>query len=328
MSVSGIQERHFKLRTDITKINHLGATLYRIEATRDSVHAQKGELGGWIEHKNNIIGDSAWVADDAEVSTGSSIKGEALIEGNAKIMFDSKIFAKAVVSENAIVNRACVLERGKVFGNAVINRDAGVIGDGRVGGNAVVSHALIAGKSEVGGDAVINKHIIINTPKGKMITKSADISFAEVFATKNKKSEQSTIFTHEEISKLEAYYKKHKEIDDLHYELTKANRVTDSGELLYQIRATRDLDFGDVSVSKGELGGYVSSSKSLINGAWIGKNTLLSGNTQLNNILIDANYEIKDPSDIVVAQAMTRNNQTRKAKEIAKQKPIQISMEG
>ena len=51
-------ERHFKLTEET--IAHCGHTLHRIMATCDSLHAKKGDKGGWIETEGNLQ-DEAWV---------------------------------------------------------------------------------------------------------------------------------------------------------------------------------------------------------------------------------------------------------------------------
>ena len=57
---------HFVL-TEETRIV-FGVTLYRIKATKDlpQHEVSEGDLGGWVEKKENLSGDS-WVSDNARV---------------------------------------------------------------------------------------------------------------------------------------------------------------------------------------------------------------------------------------------------------------------
>ena len=43
-----------KFKLTKNKKNYLGITLYRIEATMSFGNVVKGELGGWIEKKENL----------------------------------------------------------------------------------------------------------------------------------------------------------------------------------------------------------------------------------------------------------------------------------
>ena len=56
--------KKFKL-TDET-IQFRSTTLYRIKALKTFAHAEKGELGGWIEKESNLSqkGD-CWISDEA-----------------------------------------------------------------------------------------------------------------------------------------------------------------------------------------------------------------------------------------------------------------------
>lgn len=56
--------KHFILTNDT--IIHNGIRLYRIEAIRDTLHANKGDIGGYIQSIHNLH-DEAWVGGDAMV---------------------------------------------------------------------------------------------------------------------------------------------------------------------------------------------------------------------------------------------------------------------
>ena len=60
-------DKKFKLTTE-SKVNFLGKTLFRIEATvaYESKGIKVGKKGGWVENEENLSGN-AWVFGDAEV---------------------------------------------------------------------------------------------------------------------------------------------------------------------------------------------------------------------------------------------------------------------
>ncbi len=298
--------RHFMLRKDLSKQNEEGATLYRIQATMDSSHANMGDFGGWVENANCIEGNKAWVGGEAEVSTGSIIKGNALVSGNARVINSSRIFMDAKVYGNAVIDNGCVLEGGVVRENAIIKQNASVISKGVVEGNAIISEAVIMGSTVIGGNTVIDSALMVKADK--RITKGGELDHTNIYAKTSAKTLEIVVPV------------------EKHYELTSNIDITDSGEILYQIRATKNLEFGTASISKGELGGFVSSINSLKNDAWVGKETLLSNNVKLDGEYISAPYEIKDASDIPVAKVRTKIIQARKSREISEKSPIHLTM--
>jgi len=80
--------KHFKLTRESKKVD--GHILYRIKATIDSLHAKKGELGGWVESIHNLY-FNAWITDEA------CVYGNARIYGNALIYGDAKVFGNIIV---------------------------------------------------------------------------------------------------------------------------------------------------------------------------------------------------------------------------------------
>ena len=69
--------------TEETKVVELH-TLHRIRAIIDFCNVKQGDLGGWIEHEDNLdhVGN-AWVSGDARVSGNAWVSGNALVSGNA-----------------------------------------------------------------------------------------------------------------------------------------------------------------------------------------------------------------------------------------------------
>ena len=77
-----METKHYKL-TDETK-TYGGLTLYRIELTKDCKWGKSGDVGGWVEKQDNLIGD-AWVSGDAMVSGNARVYGNAEVYGNARV---------------------------------------------------------------------------------------------------------------------------------------------------------------------------------------------------------------------------------------------------
>lgn len=99
----------------------------------NDTHANKGELGGWIESEENLR-DWAWVTDEAIVF------GEAIASDDAKISGRARVFEKAQVS-----GCAEILDNAKVFGKAEVSNCSKVqditkaFGSARIGGDQNIS---------------------------------------------------------------------------------------------------------------------------------------------------------------------------------------------
>lgn len=100
---------------EITKLRGnvlVSRPLKRIVAIRDLPwhNVKKGDLGGFIQFKRNLIGNG-WVADDAYVLERAVVAGKALVSKEAVVEGNAIISGNAVVSGNALVNK-----NGKVRG--------------------------------------------------------------------------------------------------------------------------------------------------------------------------------------------------------------------
>ena len=116
--------------TDHTKLV-AGHTLYQIRATEDFGWIKKGQLGGWIENRNNLQIDGIPETDPD------------FNNGNAWIYENACVFGKSVVYGNA-----------RVYGDAVVI-DTEISGNARVYGAAHITdsfiegHAIVCGKSDI-----------------------------------------------------------------------------------------------------------------------------------------------------------------------------------
>lgn len=121
-----MNNKHFIL-TNRTII-HRGVKLYRIQATRDTLYINKGNLGGYVQSMDNL-------QDDAWVSYYARVYGNAQVYEHAFVYNTSEIYGNAHVYGYA-----------QVFGSAEVFGNARVYGEARIGGH-VYKNAQISGKS-------------------------------------------------------------------------------------------------------------------------------------------------------------------------------------
>ncbi len=63
-----------------------GITLYQIKAEKSFGNVRKGELGGWIEKKENLSEEgNSWVYGDAWVSGNAQVYGNARVYGQLQL---------------------------------------------------------------------------------------------------------------------------------------------------------------------------------------------------------------------------------------------------
>ena len=93
-----MDNKYYKLRKDLS-IELCGHKLFRIEATKNlkKHNIKKGDLGGYIETKNNLYGN-AWVCGNAKVY------GNARVCGNAKVCGDAWVYGDKLEKRKDIYN--------------------------------------------------------------------------------------------------------------------------------------------------------------------------------------------------------------------------------
>jgi UDP-3-O-[3-hydroxymyristoyl] glucosamine N-acyltransferase len=108
--------KKYKLTNE--KIEHLGRTLYRIQAIIDFGNVKKGEKGGFIEKEENLSHqDNAWVSGNAKVYDNAWVFGNARVYGNVQVYDNAKISGNALVCGNT-----------RVCGDARINKLIRLVG--------------------------------------------------------------------------------------------------------------------------------------------------------------------------------------------------------
>ena len=113
-----------------------GIVMYRIRALIDFGDVCAGELGGYIQKKENLsqVGN-AWVYDDARVY------GDAQVYDDARVYDDTRVYGNAWVYGNAqVYGNAWVYGNARVYGNAWVYGNAQVYGNAWVYGNARIAN--------------------------------------------------------------------------------------------------------------------------------------------------------------------------------------------
>ena len=135
--------------------------LFRIKALKCFGGVMIGEIGGYVEYKNNLsqYGDcwihcDAVVRDNARVEDNAMVWGKAVIQDNAIVRGDAGIFDNAIVRGNVVVR-----DNAEVCDNAVIQDNAIVRGDARIFDNAIVrGNVVVSGEADIRGNAIISSN--------------------------------------------------------------------------------------------------------------------------------------------------------------------------
>lgn len=141
--------------TDEVKTLDNGVVLHRIKAIKSFGDVKEGDLGGWIEHENNLSQClTCWVYD------------EAMVYGKAKVWYNAKISENAVVSDDAFIcDDALISGHAHIYNSARVYHKAAVCGNAKVYNNAqVYGRANIYGSAQVYDDAIVrgNAKVAVN----------------------------------------------------------------------------------------------------------------------------------------------------------------------
>jgi len=114
-----------KYKLTKNKKEGFGRTLYQIKALKNFGNIKKGDLGGWIEKKDNLSQkDNCWVRDNAWVCGNAWVYGNAQVRGNAWVRDNARVCGNAWVYGNAWVR-----DNARVCGNAWVYGNARVCGE-------------------------------------------------------------------------------------------------------------------------------------------------------------------------------------------------------
>ena len=90
--------------------------LYRITALIKFADVDIGDVGGYIESKDNLSQEGdAWVSCNAKVSGNAMVSGHAEVSGNAEVYGNAKVFGSA-----RVYGSAELYDVNRVGGNAKI----------------------------------------------------------------------------------------------------------------------------------------------------------------------------------------------------------------
>ena len=101
-------------------VEYLGIKLFRIRALNSFGNVEAGDIGGYIEKKENLsVYGNSWVSGDAMVYGNAMVSGDARVSGNARVFGDADVSGDADVYGNAMVSGdAMVIVTGKQIGRA------------------------------------------------------------------------------------------------------------------------------------------------------------------------------------------------------------------
>ena len=94
----------FELLLDDT-VEYLGIKLFRIRALNSFGNVEAGDIGGYIEKKENLsVYCNAWVYGNACVYGDAEVSGDAKVYGNACVSGDAMVYSVAWVYGDADVS--------------------------------------------------------------------------------------------------------------------------------------------------------------------------------------------------------------------------------
>lgn len=164
-----------------------GRTLHQIRAlvAISALGVVAGDIGGWIEHENNLshggnawVSGNAWVYGDAQVYGDARVYGDAWVYGNAQVSGNARVYGDAQVHGDAQVSgNAWVSGNARVYGNARVSDNAECLWFSKVGSEngtltacrskdgIWVSRGCFSGSLEEFEDAVLKTHSDSQTAK-------------------------------------------------------------------------------------------------------------------------------------------------------------------
>ena len=189
-------KKKYKILKDNYKkicIDNIDIIVYRIKALKDFGDVKKGDIGGYVQSKENLsqLGN-CWIYNDAIVSENAKIEDNAKIYDNALISDNATIHNNSIIRNYAIVmgsaqihdfaiieNNAKVAGKSIIFDNALICENSLISGNYIIRDNctifrnAVIRDSHIFGKASIGEDAKIfnsNDYISISNVNNNSLT--------------------------------------------------------------------------------------------------------------------------------------------------------------
>ena len=169
-------EKKFEL-TDII-MRYKGRTLHRIKSLKDFGNVKKGDLGGWIESKDNLSQfDNCWVYDEGKVYDCGAVYGNGQVYENGQVYDNGEVYDNGAVFGNGeVFDNGQVYDNGKVFGDGKVFGNGEIYGGGKVFGDGEVGKGFINTKISIPYKKIIQiqcEHRVINA----LLTKDNEIVF-------------------------------------------------------------------------------------------------------------------------------------------------------
>ena len=142
----------FELLADtmtLFEIDGLERKMYRICALRaiPENDVLKGEIGGWVEHENNLSRhQGSWIRGEAKVCGNSMVRDDAIVMDNATVFGDSYIMGNCRVSGSAEVIDSTIEGTTSLFQTAMVE-ESKLSGNIMIYGESTVTRSRIEGKN-------------------------------------------------------------------------------------------------------------------------------------------------------------------------------------
>lgn len=161
-------DKKYELASELCTIN--GVSFYRVKALRAFGRIRAGDLGGLVQHKDNLSqGGSCWISKNVRVYGTARVYGNACIFGNvcvydaASVYGNARVFGNACIyGEASVYGDVRIYDSAQVYNIAEVYDNAKVYGTARVFGSAwVYGSAKVYENAEVYGQARVYEYATV-----------------------------------------------------------------------------------------------------------------------------------------------------------------------
>lgn len=147
-------------------IFHYGEfTLHQIRAVRSFGDVKKGDLGGFVQHENNLSQDGlCWIYDNALVYLDGRVENNAKARNNCWIWNSAKLREEAIAENgcflfgdidvfgHALIKGEACCQAGKIYENCIVRERAAVSGAWCHGNSELYGFSRAGGTAELAGN--------------------------------------------------------------------------------------------------------------------------------------------------------------------------------
>ena len=165
-------------------IEYEGHILHRIKALKDFEDVEKGDLGGYVENKNNLSQDgNCWIYNDAKAMDNSRIYDNSIIRGNSIICDNSRMYDSSEIYGNSrMYNNSVMCGNSAMYGNSRMCDNSRMYNVSRMCDNSIMhGDSEMHGDSKMYGDSELNNETKLY---GKLVSKVDD--FVEIINPKGR----------------------------------------------------------------------------------------------------------------------------------------------